>query len=93
MTYGDRLKMIFGFMLLALLAVLAGVIALARVEEKTSYGLQFILGALSVLSGGFANWAFGRSEKSPDRVAERTPKLEGEVEPEEQGKSAIAGIR
>lgn len=51
--------MLFGFLLLLLLAILAGVIAVAHVEEKTSFGLQYILGALSVLSGGFAQWAFG----------------------------------
>lgn len=80
-------------MLLALLAVLAGVIALGRVEEKTSYGLQFILGALSVLAGGFANWAFGRTEKTPEQAADRARKLESTVQPEEQEESAAGGTR
>jgi hypothetical protein len=57
-------RMIFGFLLLVLLAALAGVIALGHVEEKTSFGLQYILGALSVLSGGFAQWAFGKGRTS-----------------------------
>lgn len=51
-------RMIFGFALLVLLALLAGVIALGHVEEKTSFGLQYILGALAALTGGFTQWAF-----------------------------------
>lgn len=51
-------RMIFGFCLLLLLTVLAMVIALGHVEERTSFGLQQILGALGVLCGGFAQWAF-----------------------------------
>lgn len=60
-------RMIFGFCLLGLLAMLAGVIALGHVEEKTSFGLQYILGALSALSGGFSQWAFSKpAEKGKD---------------------------
>ena len=53
-------RMIFGFCLLGMLATLAGVIAIGHVEEKTSFGLQQILGALAVLCGGFAQWAFSK---------------------------------
>ena len=61
------LKMIFGFVLLAGTFVIAGVVALGRVEEHTSYGLPYILGAIATLSGGFAQWAFGAVTKSkPD---------------------------
>ena len=52
--------MIFGFCLLVLMASLAVIIALGHVEEKTSFGLQQILGALAVLTGGFAQWAFSK---------------------------------
>jgi len=55
--------MIFGFLLLLLLAVLAAIIALGKVEQNTSYGLQYILGALSTLAGGFAQWAFSSKDK------------------------------
>jgi Ni,Fe-hydrogenase I cytochrome b subunit len=51
-------RMIFGFLVLLLLAILAGIIAIGKVEQETSYGLEYILGALSVLAGGFAQWAF-----------------------------------
>jgi hypothetical protein len=54
-----RLKMIFGFLLMVLLSVLAAIIALGKVELATSYGLGQIIGGLLVLSGGFAHWAFG----------------------------------
>jgi hypothetical protein len=65
MTLEVKLKMIFGFALLIVIAALAAAIALGKVEEKSSFGLQFLLGALSVLSGSFANWAFGSSDKKP----------------------------
>jgi hypothetical protein len=54
-------RMMFGFLLLVLLAVLAGVIAIGHVHEETSFGLQYILGALSTLAGGFAQWAFSKN--------------------------------
>jgi hypothetical protein len=54
----DFLKIAFGFMLLALLAGLAGLIALGKVEQQTSHGLDIILGAISVISGQYALWAF-----------------------------------
>lgn len=53
------LKMLFGILLLFLLATLAAVIGLGKVEEATSFGLQSILGGLLVLAGGYAQWAFG----------------------------------
>jgi hypothetical protein len=55
----DKWKAIFGFALLFIIAVVAVTIALGKVEENTSYGLQIILGCFATLAGGFANWAFG----------------------------------
>ena len=52
-------KAAFGFMLLLTIAGIALAIALGHVEEKTSFGLQIILGCLTTISGGFAAWAFG----------------------------------
>jgi hypothetical protein len=52
------LKMIFGFFLLLILAVLSGIIAISKVEATTSFGLDIILGGLLTLSGGFVGWAF-----------------------------------
>lgn len=57
----DRHKMFFGFSVLLVLATLAVVISLGHVEEKTSFGLSFVLGALSSLSGAFGNWAFSNN--------------------------------
>jgi len=53
------LKMLFGLLLLAMLAILCAVIALGKVEQNSSFGLQDILGGLLVLAGGFAHWCFG----------------------------------
>lgn len=60
-------RMLFGFCLLLILAVLAGVIALGKVEQQTSFGLQYILGAISALSGGFAQWAFSKPPEKSDK--------------------------
>ncbi len=65
------MKMGFGFLLLLLLVGLAMVIALGHVEEKTSYGLQFILGGLSTLSGGYAQWAFSRPSTEEEKAEDR----------------------
>lgn len=57
------IKMLFGILLLLLLAALSAVIAIKHVEQQTSYGLETILGAIAVLSGQFAQWAFGGGKK------------------------------
>lgn len=57
-------KMLFGFALLFVIAMLAGIIAVKHVEQNTSYGLEYLLGGLTTLAGGFANWAFGESRSS-----------------------------
>jgi hypothetical protein len=54
-------KAIFGFALLMVIASLAAIIALGKVEAGTSFGLDIILGCLTTLSGGFAAWAFGKA--------------------------------
>jgi len=55
------LKMLFGFLLMLILASLAGIIAIGHVHMDTSYGLDIILGGLIALSGGFVQWAFTRN--------------------------------
>lgn len=59
----DQQRMIFGLLLLAILAGLAAVIAMGKIEEKTSYGLIPLLTTLSTVAGAFANWAFGTKSK------------------------------
>jgi len=54
------LKLLFGIMLLVMLSTLAAIIAIGHVHQDTSFGLTYILGALSTLSGGFAQWAFSQ---------------------------------
>ena len=65
------LKMLFGMVLLLTLAILAGLIALGSVEEKSSYGLMPVLTALATLSGGFANWAFGQDKENDQKDKEQ----------------------
>lgn len=60
----SRLKIIFGFSILVVLAVLAAIVGLGTVRMETSYGLNIILGSLATLAGGFAQWAFGSSPES-----------------------------
>jgi len=69
------LKMLFGFLLMILVAAIALVIALGKVEQQTSYGLQDILGGLLVLTGSFSHWAFQavsaiKKEKSSEEEEE-----------------------
>ncbi len=56
-------RMVFGFILLGIMAALAAAIALGHVEEKTSYGLMPLLTTLSTLAGAFAQWAFSHKDK------------------------------
>jgi hypothetical protein len=62
----DRLKMIFGFVLLIGLLLLAGIFAMGKIEENTSFGLMPVVTTLSTLAGLFGGWAF--REKRPDDV-------------------------
>lgn len=59
----DLFRLIFGYLLLFILAVLAAAIALGKVEESTSYGLMPLVTSLSTLAGAFAGWAFGRETR------------------------------
>lgn len=68
----DRHKMFFGFSVLLVLSILAVVISIGHVEERTSFGLSFVLGALSSLSGAFGNWAFSNSSRSQPQSADET---------------------
>ncbi len=61
-------RMLFGFAILLVITSLALIIALGKVEQGTSYGLEIVLGSLATLSGAFAQWAFSRlndEEKKP----------------------------
>ncbi len=58
-------RIIFGFILLLMIAGLAAVIAVGRVTQEESYGLTDVLGILAVLAGSFANWAFGNRKDPP----------------------------
>lgn len=62
----DELRMLFGFLLLVIVAFICVAIALGKVEEQTSFGLTQIITVLSALGGGFANWAFS-SRKTEDK--------------------------
>jgi len=57
-------RMILGFLILFVVAVLAAIIALGHVDQSSSFGLDIVLGSLATLVGGFAQWAFsGKDEK------------------------------
>jgi hypothetical protein len=71
----DKLKMLFGLLLLLSLVALAVAFGLGKVEEKTSYGLMPIITTLSTLAGLFGGWAFRETNDNPPP---RTKKKEGE---------------
>lgn len=72
-------RILFGLLLLVLLAALACVVAIGKVHQESSYGLEYILGSLATLAGGFAQWAF--KTRTPDKdTADKPP----EQKPEQQ---------
>jgi len=70
--------MIYGLVLILILAGLAVAVALSHVEERTSYGLMPILMAIAGLSGQFAQWAFGTKEVNREIVPPPEPPHETE---------------
>jgi hypothetical protein len=58
----DKLKMLFGLILLLALCALLGLIAFGKVYESSSYGLLPLITTLSTLAGAFSNWAFGQKQ-------------------------------
>lgn len=57
-------KLLFGVLLLVTLASLSALIALGKVEQSTSHGLDTLLGGLLTLSGAFAGWCFNTHKES-----------------------------
>ncbi len=66
MKTSEKWRYCFGFALLIVIGGLAALIALGTVEERTSYGLNIILGCLTTLAGGFAAAAFHLSRDDRD---------------------------
>ncbi len=60
MKYTDP-RMMFGFGVLLAIMILALIIALGKVEQQSSYGLEIVLGMLGPLAGGFGQWAFSKA--------------------------------
>jgi hypothetical protein len=62
----DRLKIVpgysFGFTVLVVYFALALAMALGKVQQDTSYGLDMVLTAMGPLGGLFCGWAFGKSK-------------------------------
>lgn len=57
-------RMLMGFCILMVVAVLAIIIAIGKVDQSSSFGLDIVLGSLATLVGGFAQWAFSaRNDK------------------------------
>ncbi len=59
-------RFILSMVLVLGLLMLAGMIALGHVEEKSSFGLTPLLLLLSPVSQALANWAFPRRNEEKD---------------------------
>lgn len=70
-TYIRKLdaRMLFGFGVLVVLALLAAIIALGKVHMETSYGLNIVLGSLATLAGAFSQWAFSSIDAPKNKDA------------------------
>jgi hypothetical protein len=51
-------RILFGFAVLSVVCLLAVVIALGKVHQESSFGLDVVLGCLTTMAGGFTVWAF-----------------------------------
>lgn len=58
--------MVFGFLILVIIATLAAIIALGKVHQESSFGLQYLLGGLIAMAGGFTNWAFSNKDEKKE---------------------------
>ncbi len=63
-------RFILSMVLVLGLLMLAGMIALGHVEEKSSFGLTPLLLLLSPVSQALANWAFPRRNEERDESKE-----------------------
>lgn len=68
----DELKMLFGFLLLVIVAFLCASIALGNVREESSFGLVQMITVLSALGGGFATWAFSARTDPKEEALDRS---------------------
>ncbi len=53
----------FGMVVLMTIFILAMSIALGKVNQDTSYGLEIVLGCLTTMAGGYSQWAFSMKAK------------------------------
>lgn len=63
MPTADLLRFVIGLMSILILGILIAIIALGKVEEKTSYGLMPLVVALNTINVLFAQWAFAKKNK------------------------------
>lgn len=69
MTPGESFRMIYGFCLMLAVVVLAVLVALGRVEEKTSFGLGVLFMILKDMGADFGKWAFSiKSEPEKEKT-------------------------
>lgn len=75
MTSGEKLRLIFGFLTLLIIAGIAVLIATGKVQQESSFGLEPILVALTSVAASFCNWAFAsRSEPARDKLPDEEKK-------------------
>ncbi len=58
--------MIFGYFIFAAIVGLAAVIGLGKVSKESSYGLDFLLGAITLMAGGWTQWAFSVTRRKDE---------------------------
>lgn len=74
MSAGEKLRLLFGFATLIIIAAIAVMIAVGTVQQESSYGLEPILVALTSVAASFCNWAFSRSEPSREKPPDEEKK-------------------
>jgi hypothetical protein len=77
---------LFGFFLLIDLSVLAALMALGKVEEKTSFGLREILIGLVLFAQQWSSYMFSKGQKPKEIEPPQMPKIEPPQLPEQEAK-------
>ncbi len=59
-------RVIFGYYVFTAMVALAAMFGLGTVKKESSYGLDFLMGGITLMAGGWTQWAFSKPDSSRD---------------------------
>jgi hypothetical protein len=78
-------RILFGLIIITVLATLCVIIALGKVEEHTSYGLMPLVVSFSSLAAQWSQWAFSTKEKKEKEKDKESDVLDDNKKKEDKG--------